>query len=486
MREQSGRLVRSPIEAIGRQAAPIAWLIACITILLWPALLNGYPLVFSDSGTYLSQAIRHYLGWDRPAVYSVFLLMTHWKLTNWSPVIVQAMMILYGLDLVRRSFTPEVPRWLLLPMIAALCLLTPLPWFVGQLMPDLFTSLLTLVVVVLILRPESASRVEMIGLALFAAWMTAAHLSNVWIATGLAITLVPARHFLLGGKRLGWRGARRVAAPITLAVLVLCTINLAAFRRFTISPFGNVFLLARLIYDGPGELTLEKDCPASGWRLCAYADALPPHPTRLPNADFFLWKPYGPLAQLGGAKRLSTEAGQIILRTVREHPIAVARSSLGNFLRQLLRFKTADGLHAWPGEVRPVIAHSFPARELRAFDLSLQSRGRLSVPGWLQWLHRTGFWAGLAATLYCFIVGMRERQPAALLCAAVLLCLIGNAAVTGMLSGPHDRYQSRVIWLVWVAPMLLVCRSWAGEGAEVRGGGVASPVFPEANGQIAD
>ena len=39
-------------------------------LLLWPALWNGYPLVFSDTGTYLSQAINHYVGWDRPIFYS--------------------------------------------------------------------------------------------------------------------------------------------------------------------------------------------------------------------------------------------------------------------------------------------------------------------------------------------------------------------------------------------------------------------------------
>ena len=31
-------------------------------LLLWPALWNGYPLVFSDTGTYLSQAIEQYIG----------------------------------------------------------------------------------------------------------------------------------------------------------------------------------------------------------------------------------------------------------------------------------------------------------------------------------------------------------------------------------------------------------------------------------------
>ena len=27
---------------------------------------NGYPIVFADTGTYLSQAIHQYAGWDRP------------------------------------------------------------------------------------------------------------------------------------------------------------------------------------------------------------------------------------------------------------------------------------------------------------------------------------------------------------------------------------------------------------------------------------
>ena len=45
--------------------------------MLWPPLWNGYPLVFADTGTYLSQAIDHYAGWDRPVFYSFFLLPLH-------------------------------------------------------------------------------------------------------------------------------------------------------------------------------------------------------------------------------------------------------------------------------------------------------------------------------------------------------------------------------------------------------------------------
>ena len=44
-------------------------LVLAAILLLWPAFWNGYPLVFADTGTYLSQAIEHYAGWDRPIFY---------------------------------------------------------------------------------------------------------------------------------------------------------------------------------------------------------------------------------------------------------------------------------------------------------------------------------------------------------------------------------------------------------------------------------
>ena len=38
------------------------WIFAlCMPMLIWPALWNGYPIVFADSGTYLSQAVHRYL-----------------------------------------------------------------------------------------------------------------------------------------------------------------------------------------------------------------------------------------------------------------------------------------------------------------------------------------------------------------------------------------------------------------------------------------
>ena len=441
-------------------AAGLAVSVTTLALLLWPALVNGYPLVFADTGTYLSQAIRHYVGWDRPAFYSIFLFVLHWKVTTWSIVVVQAALTIYVLNAVRRGFTPDLPQWLLLPVVALLCITTPLPWFVDQIMPDLFTSLLALVIAVLILTPERFSRVELRGLTLFSSWMIAAHLSNIWIALGLVCILVPARHLLDVEGRSQWRGARRPFVAIVLALFVLCTANLLTFGLFSVSPFGNVFLLARLVYDGPGRTTLEHDCAARKWRLCGYLDALPPHPTLFPTSDHFIWQPDGPVARLGGAKMITAEARQIIMSTVEEHPGAVFESSVANVGRQFLRFQSGDGLHAWPDEVEPVIKRSFPAAEYRAFQASRQSRGLMGVPAWLGFLHAAAFWGGLAVTAVCFVIQIRKRRRLALLCAAILLCLVGNAAVTGMLSGPHDRYQNRVIWLAMLVPLMIGCRAW--------------------------
>jgi hypothetical protein len=49
--------------------------------------------------------------------------------------------------------------------------------------------------------------------------------------------------------------------------------------------------------------------------------------------------------------------------------------------------------------------------------------------------------AGLVVTL------RRERWGAAVFLGFIIAALFGNALICGALSNPHDRYQSRLIWL---------------------------------------
>jgi hypothetical protein len=416
----------------------VAAIALAAALLLWPALWNGYPLVFSDTGTYLSQAIEHYIGWDRPIFYSLFLLPLHMTLTTWPVIAVQALLVVYILHLVLRTLLPAASVWWLLPLVGTLTLTTSLPWFASQLTPDVFAGTLVLTLALLVIAPLTTR--ERVCLAAIATFMVATHQSHVPLAFALLLALLPFRRF--ERATLLWS-----ITPLLLAVLALVAVNLVAFGRASPSPFGNVFLLTRVIYDGPGRDALRRDCPASGWRLCAFADRLPP------NADDFLWRADGPVALSGGAKLVSREAGAIIAAAVFAEPGTELRAGAWNSVRQLGRFATGDGLQPWATTVTPRIDREFPRFEAAQYAASRQSAGTLEVPRWMQALHAA---TALTAVAVCcaLLLAARRRHPASVLAAVVLVALLTNAAITGGLSGPHDRYQSRVMWLPPLIAML--------------------------------
>ncbi|MBN8874712.1 MAG: hypothetical protein J0H67_17880 [Rhodospirillales bacterium] len=423
-----------------------AWLIG-VLLLLWPAAWNGYPIVFSDTGTYLSQAIEHYLGWDRPPVYSLFLLPLHLRLTTWPVIAAQTVLAIHTLALTCRCFGAQPSGWL--PLLAFLATLTWLPWLVCDLTPDLFTALLVLVLALLVLTPERLGPVERLWLAGFAAFMIATQLSSLPLAAALLSVLLPFRRRLGAAAPLRWPLA---LAPPLLAVVTLMAINLAGHGRAAISPYGNVFLLARVIYDGPGLAALRHACPQAGWRLCAELDPLPP------DSDAFLWRPDSPIMRAGGHKQVSAEADAIIRAALRSDPLGEAAAFLRNWGQQLTRFASGDGLEPWPETVTPVLLRDFPAREAATYAAARQARGELAVPPLLAASHAVTGVGGLVLCLLALPRRLRARDPIAGLIVAIVVALLAGAAITGGLSMPHDRYQARLMWLPAFAAGLLLLR----------------------------
>ncbi len=422
----------------GRGTTALVLALAAV-LLLWPGFWNGYPLVFADTGTYLSQAIERYAGWDRPIFYSLFLLPLHMTVTTWPAIGVQALLVAYLLHLLRGTLLPGTSVWWLLPLAGALAVVSPLPWFTSQLMPDVFTGVVVIALVLLAFATDRYSARERAWLIVLAAFAIAVHLSHVLLAITLLAVLLPLQR--------SWASAARCIAPVVLAVAALMSVNLAAFGRASLAPFGNVFLLARVIYDGPGMDVLRRDCPAAGWRLCPFVESMPSH------WDDFLWRADGPVALAGGAKLVSRDASAIVAAALVTEPGTQLLAFAGNSVQQFVRFSTGDGLQPWPRTVAPCIARHFPGFENVAFATSRQSTDHLGVPRILQMLHLTAAVAGIGGC--CAIPFMAPRRHLATgLAIAVLAALLANAAVTGGLSGPHDRYQSRIMWLPPVVAIL--------------------------------
>lgn len=412
---------------------------AAAALLLWPAFLNGYPLVFADTGTYLSQAINHYLGWDRPVFYSFFMLPLHLTITTWPVIAVQSLMTCWILSLCSRLLVDRWHPWMLLAVGGITAGLTSLPWTVSELSPDFLSALMILSLVVLLADPAWLSRAERLGLALLVAFAIAAHLSNLPLAIVLLIVLLP------------WRPNWVPCAAIALGVFALISVNAAAGRGLAVSPYGNVFLLARVIADGPGRDALVRNCPQAGWLLCPYTAGV------TDSADEFLWDARGPLGEAGGAKRVSPEAGAIIASAVAAEPVREAKAFVSNGLIQFILFETGDGLHPWPIEVAPWVERDFPAAEVRRYAAARQTQGKVLAPLWLKLLHET---IALLGVIVCLVFAVRRKTvpPIRIVVCAVLIGIVANALICGGLSGPHDRYQSRVMWLPGVVAALALTR----------------------------
>ncbi|MBB5690152.1 hypothetical protein FHS88_002285 [Roseomonas alkaliterrae] len=425
-------------------------ILAGALLLGWPIVLNGYPLVFIDTVSYLGQTLIPEWPWDKTPAYGAALHLFHWGVSLWPALLAQLLALSHLLWLTQRAARGEatIPGHLLL--CGALAAFTSAPWFAATLMPDIFAAVAPLCILLLGFALERLTRGETAWLVILGAFATATHLSH--LPTAVAMVLVVA---VMGG---GILPPLRAALPVALAVAALTGANAWAFGRASLSPHGAVFLLARLQADGPAAATIRANCPASGWYLCAFASRLPM------DSDAFLWDPQSPpnrrpdgRAIAMGGMRLAPEAAQIIERTLRERPLEVAEAMLHNTFRQLAMTEVGDtlGREHLAASARRAIAR-LPPGELASFDAGAQMRGTLrqDAAPFLA-VHGPALMLALPLALFALALAawQRDRLRGGLV-AGMLVAVLVNAFATGALSGPHNRYQARIIWLVPLAAVL--------------------------------
>ncbi len=419
--------------------------LAGAVLLVWPALVNGYPIVFSDTAALAAMGIEPNMGWDKPWVYGPLIRLLHGGVSLWGVVAGQALAVSAMLRLAARAVGVR-GAWPHVGLCALLAVGSAAPWFVTFIMPDIAAPLAVLCLFVLawgtLGRLATAC---VIGLAAVA---IAAHLAHLIVAAGCLVAVAATR-------------ARRLlpcAAPLVLALAWLAGSNLVGNGVLGISPYGSVFALARLQADGPGADYIHSVCPAAALRVCAWSDRLPM------DSDDFLWAGDSPVwAHDYGPIPFTPEASRLVSAIVRYEPWMVAEHMAANTVRQLVRVQVGDTLGPiyLDATVGLLLRTYFPAEELRRFEAGRQARGTLgAVAAPFVWL-RLGLLAVGAAGTVLLVPLMWRRQPAmAALALTVLLGVLANAFATGALSGPHDRYGARIAWLMLLAPALAVLNAW--------------------------
>ncbi|WP_294307595.1 hypothetical protein [uncultured Sphingomonas sp.] len=423
-------------------------------ILSWVAVANGFPLVFADSGTYLRIPLELFYPTDRPPVYGLAIGLPLWIMGVWGIVAVQAM---GSVLIIAMTLAIGGGRLHARDLIATCALLAPgssLPWFVGQIMPDIATGFVPLVLFALLARPSDTPLWQRAGLAALLALLIAVHLSHVLLAAGLSGLAMVA--MLLSGT--GWRETVRRSLPAMLAIMVtllgLSSLNRVAGYEFRPALSSDTFLLARLFDGHVAQPTLARLCHERALAHCA-ARPLVDDPSVAQPGQAYLWDQHSPLGAMLHRDRPGVIAEQrVIIRTVlHDDPGGVAALAWRGFTEQLTTVRKGV-LPPYAADMQ--IAHILKARlpdAYRAFAVSRQQRGALDP---LKFAPDVAVAVAVVLLLPLMLVwaigGRRWRLLG--LTGLVVATLLLNAAITGDLSGPDDRYQSRVLWLL---PLLAVC-----------------------------
>ena len=424
-------------------------------LLLVPTLANGYPLMYPESGTYLLQAIELYGAPDRPPFYSLLIYPFHVRLSLWPVAAMQALALAWAIRITMRSLLGEVRLRPYLVTVALLTLFTSLPWHVGTIVPDVFTAVLALLAFELSYGWVRYNKRERALLAFLACGISTLHFSHLPLAIGVFVVAALVR--VAQGS--GLRDALRVVVvgwTITkVGSLAFLAYSYVLVRKPTLSPNTNLYMAARVLADGPGRKYLAETCPASGNVLCAYQDRL------TDNADDFLLAPSSPLMDAlaaHGESAVDKSCGEIVWGVIRTRLGEQLKVALNNSARQFVTLRTLDtGCPARCGEGSSVsrTIREYFAAEYPRFANSAQMQGSLPV-AFLRGLDGAVVLLGATCFLGLAILALRRRDALAVGFAAIVVAtLVLNAGIVGGLSSVRDRTQSRVIWLLLLATLLL-------------------------------
>jgi len=469
---------KAPI-AIRRVAWAGLYLAVGLLACSWVWIVNGFPLVFPDTGPYILSGLRLVVPWDRPIWYGLLLrLLRPIGLGGVALLQVGAAVIAVRLAF---AYLDRLRPWLTVALIVVLAGFTSLPWFAPFLVPDIFLSLVVLAIYAILFGGARSGGWRLTGLLLVVLAGVLVHTSHVLIASLLLVACVALRGLAIAWPRaaslmpaLAPARVGAVAAAIFVAALAGTAVNHHAYGRWTLSPGGHAFLIDRFMADGTLERVLDRHCAERHFVDCRVRNRLPS------EANWYLWgkgspfwsdwqPSWNPATQpnpgMDGTRRAAemsrAEDEELIRLSLREDPLRHVAATLVAGARQLILIRTGNELlvHSPWTEVETAIERYDPSA-LPHYLASLQAHMELPI----DFSNRlNAAFYGLCVLAVAFVLWRDPRllrSRSAALLGFVLLAAVVNALVCGGLSGPHDRYQSRLIWLLAACSIALVME-WA-------------------------
>ena len=302
--------------------------IFALIIISIAAIINGFPLWYPDTSTYLASGFELETPADRPIGYGIFILLTSLNGASiWLVIVAQAIIIFYLLNLTFHYFFPNWTNPQTLIVLTLLSLFSSFSFVTSQLISDIFSPIGAISLFHLILNHnlKKSNRNWLIGFYILSVAM---HMSHVGINIILIFILSMFSKILFNQFEF-----RKSIAFVVLTLICLLSMG-SALGKST-----HVFLMARLSENGILKKYLDENCNKKTYKICAFKDDLPK------SANAFLWEKYSPVYHTGGWVDSKPEYVEIIKGTFSswEYLVLHFKESVKTTKRQLQFFKVGDG-----------------------------------------------------------------------------------------------------------------------------------------------
>lgn len=428
----------------------VIFLIFYSLLLLVPAIYNGYPLVFSDTGTYIRSGFEHSIPADRPVFYGLFLRYSSLGLSFWLSIFIQAFLSCLALWKIIEVLTPQHKNQkILIIIIFSSCLLfSGLGYYSSLLLSDFAIAPL---LVFLFLFYHEKSKINSLFYATCFVLLNLFHLSLLFSVT-LLILIIWVLYFIKILK-LQVQKIKQITFLLLASFILLTVTNYKLGKKAQITPSGHLFLIAKFIDNGLIKKVLEEDCPKENWKICNYKDSLPQ------IGSDFLWAENSILYKLGGWDSNTVEYKSINSTIILpgKYSLDLIKCGLTSMKKQLLsNYFGAEVLNLYDKKSPPGDAiNQFMNKGLDDYLNSKQNQSKIQRSIIFNWSNASEYFFYIML-FTCFIQLLFYRKNIQLSGFILLIFsyLIIQSFFIGTFSIEDARYNSRFLWLFIPAGLL--------------------------------
>ncbi len=423
----------------------IKWILIAFStlVLLYPAFYNGFPFVFSDTGTYINSGFENKVPDDRPIFYGLFIRYSSLATSLWLTVFLQSFIVALALYesvcvMLKQSTYQNQIYSIVIILLAAF---SGLPYVTSTLLPDIFTPVSLLLFCLLLFKSGTLQKWQTVLLYAVFAFFALTHLSNLMAFSLIVVMMLVNVVWLKKRIPLIVRNSVLCFALWFIIILVNALFG-AGFRANKATP---VFMTAKMSENGLLGEYLHNEENAKQLKIYPYRDSLP-----FCAADY-VWDANSVLYKTGGWDANLGEYS-FILKDMLTTPKYFARFIARGFIDGLQQLT----LTAFGEEFIPYGEGSPPAGQVEmrfrgdkhAYYHSRQTNKWLNI-NFDNAAARQNILIAISLViiaLYLLKNGLNETKG--IMCLFILAFIFCNAFSTGAFTMVTARYNSRVIWLI--------------------------------------